>query len=341
MADRVIAVEEHFVSESVNRAYKEIALKGVNDPARLAKAAFIDAFVSEGKITEVGERRLKRMEQSGVDVQMISYGNNSPMELDKEYAVPLCRQANDELAAWCRQFPGRFYGFAVLPVADIEASAAELERCVKELGFKGAVFNGNFRGGFLDGERYFPIFEKAAQLHVPIQFHPGEVDGAVQAHYYQGSWPLAAANLLAGHAMGWHYDSGVQYVRMVLSGIFDRLPGLTLICGHWGEMIPYYFNRLDKALPPEVTGLGHEISYYFKNNMYLTPSGMFFEDDLTFCLEKMGAGRILWAADDPYCTGENSRDFIRSLKLSDEDKERIAYRNAQELFGIDLSSMGA
>lgn len=145
---------------------------------------------------------------------------------------------------------------------------------------------------------------------------------------------MAVANVFAGHGIGWHYDAWVQYMRMILSGIFDRLPNLQLICGHWGELLPYYFNRMDDMLPAALTGLLHNISYYFKNNMYITPSGMFYEDDFLFCRNKVGAERILWATDYPYCKPENSKMYLEKIKLPFEEKEKIAYLNAENLFGI-------
>lgn len=331
---KVIAVEEHYMSENVNKAYKELFEKSNPDPAQKAKASFVDAFVGRGLITEVGEKRLKNMNKAGVDVQLISYGNNSPMYLEKEEAIPLCRQANDDLAAYCSIAPERFYGCAALPIADVNASVAELERCVKELNFKAVVFNGGIHGKFLDDPEFYLIFEKAAELGVPVQFHPGEVDASVSAHYYQGSWPLSVTNIFAGHGIGWHYDSGMQYIRLILTGIFDKLPNLTLLCGHWGELLPYYFNRLDTTLTTEVTGLKHSISYYFKNNMFITPSGMYFEDDLEFCMKKVGAERIMWATDYPYRVNDNAKEFLEKLDLEKEDLEKIAYKNAEKLFGI-------
>ena len=116
------------------------------------------------------------------------------------------------------------------------------------------------------------------------------------------------------------------------SGIFDKLPTLVMICGHWGETLPYYFNRLDDTLTPEVTGLQHRVSDYFRNNMYLTPSGMFYEDDFRFCLEKVGADRIIWPTDYPYQKPENSKSFLSRMQLSAEERENIAFRNAEKLF---------
>ncbi len=333
----VIAVEEHYMSENVNEAYKKIMNEAGMNPAQVAKASFIDRFVKQGLITDVGDIRLAKMDETGVDIQLISYGNNSPMYLEAEHAVALCKMANDDLATYCLNAPNRFYGFAALPIADVQAAVTELERCVNELNFKGVVFNGGMDGLFLDDERFFPIFEKAAQLGVPVQLHPGEVDEAISSHYYQGSWSLSITNVFAGHGIGWHYDSGVQYLRMILSGIFDKLPELTMICGHWGEMLPYYFNRLDTTLTPEVTGLKHCISYYFKNNMYISPSGMLFEDDFEFCLSKVGADRLLWATDYPYRTNINSQSYLETFDLSHEERHMIAHKNAEKLFGLSRS----
>ena len=145
---------------------------------------------------------------------------------------------------------------------------------------------------------------------------------------------MSVTTVFAGHGIGWHYDSVMQYLRMILSGIFEKLPELTLICGHWGETLPYYFNRLDTTLTREVTGLMYNISEYFKRNMYITPRGMFFHDDFEFCIKKMGIHRLLWATDYPYRKQENSKKYLDAFPISIEDKEKIAHENAEKLFGI-------
>lgn len=332
--NKVIAVEEHFMIEDVNQQFNELFYQKVKDPAQLAKASFIDQFVKRGEISEIGEKRIQFMDEHGIDVMILSYGNNSPMYLEKEYAVPLCKKVNDELAAYCTKYPGRFYGFATIPVSDVNEAVKELERAVIVLGLKGVMFNGIYQGKFFDEEEFFPIFEKAEQLGIPVMFHPGEVDSEVSKRYYQGSWPLSVTNIFAGHGIGWHYETGVQYLRIILSGLLDRLPKLKLICGHWGETLPFYFSRLNETMTSEVTGLRYPISEYFKRNMYLTPSGMFYPEDLRFCLDIMGADRILWATDYPYRKPENSREFLNTVGLSKEDLKKISYKNAEKLFGI-------
>lgn len=331
---KIITVEEHFMSEAVNSEYAKLLEKTQLTQAQKAKCEFIQKFMEKGEITEIGERRVEFMEQHGIDVQILSYGNNSPAYLEPEDAIPLCQMANDELAQYCKKYSGKFYGFAVLPVGDIDAAVTELERAVNKLGLKGIIFYGAYHGIYFDDPKFFPIFEKAQELGVPIMLHPGEVSTQIAETYYQGSWSMATANVFAGHGIGWHYDAGVQYMRMILSGIFDRLPELQLICGHWGELLPYYFNRMDDMFQTALTGLLHKISYYFQNNMYLTPSGMFYEDDLQFCLKKVGAGRILWATDYPYCKPENSKQYLEDLDIAQEKKQKIAYMNAEELFSL-------
>lgn len=329
---KVVAIEEHFMSARVNKEHNRIQREKALSPAQLAKFQFIDDFVNKGDITEIGAGRLRDMEAAGVDVQIISYGNNSPAYLEAEYAIPLCKMANDDLAELCSRHPNVFYGFAVLPLADISAAVEELRRSVKELHLKGIIFNGAFEGLFFDDARFFPIFEEASRLHIPVMFHPGEVDSKVSEHYYMGMWPMQVSTVLSGHGIGWHYDAGIQYLRAILSGLFDKLPELTMICGHWGELLPYYFNRLDDSMPKELTGLQHSISDYFKTNIFITPSGMYYEDDLMFCLDKLGADRIMWATDYPYCRPGNAKKFMEQLQISQEAKEKIAHGNAEKLF---------
>mgnify|MGYP002626272667 CR=1 FL=1 len=161
---KIITIEEHYMSEKVNDRFME--LNQPKDEVQANQAAFVKLFMQQGTITDIGERRIAFMDENGIDAQIIGYGNNQPMHIHKEDgAVELCRLANDELYAATKKYPGRFYGYATLPVDDVEASVIELERCIKELGFVGVMINGPFDGHFLDEERFFPIFEKAANVN--------------------------------------------------------------------------------------------------------------------------------------------------------------------------------
>ena len=338
---RIITVEEHFMSQAVNDRFKE--LNPPADEVEANQAAFVDLFVGQGRIVDLAERRIAFMDANGIDAQVVGYGNNHPMHVRKEDgAAELCRIANDELYAATQVHPGRLYGYASLPVDDVDAAVDELERCVRDLGFVGAMFSGPFQGEFLDGERFYPIFEKMAELGVPAYLHPTEVPAELRRYYYEGSWNDRTANTFAGFGIGWHYHTAMHLMRFVLSGIFDKLPTLKMIVGHWGELLPYYFDRMDASMPPQMTGLAHDIRHYFWNNVYTDPSGMFFEDDMRFCLKVFAPDHILWAQDYPYGLNDENiatrgglvSGFLEGLDLDSQAKEDVAHRNAERLFGI-------
>lgn len=329
---KLIATEEHYMSKAVNEQYMKVMTKLVS-PAIRARLEGLQHFLeSNREISDLGELRLAAMDKQGVDIQVISYGNNSPMDLPPESAVLLCRQANDELAAAIQKHPTRFAGFAVLPVGNPQAAAEELTRAVKELGFVGASLNGVYRGRFFDEPEYFPIFEKAAQLNVPVYFHPGFPDEKVSDYYYRGeNIPADVSAVFSAYGYGWHVDAGIHMIRMLLSGIFERLPDLKVITGHWGELVPYYFNRLDDYFFKSMTGFDRKFSDIYKEHVYITPSGIMSRSTAMLAIEEMGADHVLWSCDFPYVRREDGKDFLMELDLSEDARGKIAYKNAETL----------
>ena len=276
------------------------------------------------------------MDKNGVDVQIVGYGNNSPMRLTKEQgAVELCKKANDELYNATVKYKGRIYGYATIPVCDAKEAVKELDRCVNKLNFKGLMVNGGFENYFLDDERFYPIFEECSKLDIPIYLHPAEVSEEISKKYYLGSWNLQTANVFAGFGIGWHYDTAMHLIRIILSGMLDKLPNLKIIVGHWGELLPFYFDRMSFAFTPNLTGLKHDIKYYFDNNIYTNPSGMFFKDDFDFVLKTFKKENILWGQDYPYGINDKSvKTFLEEYDLDNETKEMIAHKNTEKLFKI-------
>ena len=331
---KIIAVEEHFTVKDVNDLYTKV-LPGDNEMQK-AYSKRNAKLASDGVLTDLGESRLAAMDRSGIDVQIIGYADNTPSQLlGEEGAVEQCRAVNDYLHEGISKYPDRLYGYATLPVDDPAAAVTELSRCVNELGFKGWMINGPFRGEFMDSERFLPIFEKAAELDVPVYIHPGEVKGEIVDRYYSGSWNMMTAITFAGYGIGWHYDTGMHLMRLILSGIFDKLPDLKIIVGHWGETLPYFLDRMNSALRPEVTGLAHDMKYYFWNNVYTNPSGMFFENDFDFCLKTLNPDHILWGQDYPFVpNAENAASFLEEYDLDAETKEKIAHGNAERIFRL-------
>ena len=332
---RIITIEEHFTNREIDAAVQQhMATEGV-DPARFA---FANEFFEHSMIGDLDKARIAYMDKVGIDTQVVGYGGNPPMNVPGEEGVALCKKANDVLYEATQRHPGRLYAYAQIPFSEPEAAIEELRRCRNELGFVGVMAQGPCRRTYFDDESYFPVLEEIARLGMPLYIHPGNVQPAVEELYYQGSWSPAVAMNFAGFGIGWHYEVGVHALRLILAGVFDRIPDLKVIIGHWGELVPYYFDRLDAGLTQDLTGLDKPISEYFRTNIWTNPSGMYFADDMDFCLKTMGAGQIMWGQDFCYLDGREGTDSVRSFleayPIADEEREKIAHGNAEELFGI-------
>ncbi len=276
--------------------------------------------------------RLALMDTHGIDMQILSYSNPS-QDVPPDQQIHLTRQANDRLAESVRANPSRFGGFACLPWQHPEAAAEELERTVKELHFVGALLLGRPGEAFLDDARFDPILAKLDELHVPFYLHPGPPLPQVQQPYYGGLGTEVTARLSL-FAWGWHNEAGVHLLRLLLSKKFDQFPNLQVIAGHWGEMVPFFLERIDDVIPRAVTGLSRSITETFKQQVYVTPSGMLSLPQFEFIQKVVGVDRILYSVDYPYLTLAGARRFLESLPVSQEDKEKIAHGNAERLFRL-------
>ena len=258
------------------------------------------------------------------------WASPATQQLDAAVAVPLARDANDRLAAAVAAHPGRFAGFATLPTADPAAAAAELDRAVTSLGFKGAMIHGHTRGRFLDDRAYLPILERAAVLDVPIYLHPTFPAPQVMQAYY-GGFDAPVSGALATAGWGWHAETGLHALRMVLGGVFDRFPRLRVIVGHMGEHIPFSLARADERLSPVATHLNRRVGEYFQENFYITTSGYFTDPPLLCALMVLGADRIMFSVDYPYSDNAAGRAFLDRAPISAADREKIAHGNAERL----------
>ena len=334
---RIITIEEHFVLKDISQKVAAFNIKqnGGMSPNDAVQKELMAIVLPANDIEDVGERRIQFMDESGIDMQMLSYGAGSPQNItDKALAIELCQQSNNELAHLIKLHPTRFSGFAILPVTDPTAAAEELNRSVKELGLKGAMLSGTFNSRFFDEAEFLPIFSKAQELNVPLYMHPAIIQKDIAAHYYHSNnWPAVAGAMFASAGYGWHVDSGIAIVRLIVSGIFDKLPGLKLISGHWGELVPFFLNRLDDQLGKTLK-LGRKISDYYKSNMYITPSGLFSEAQLKYVIEELGSDKIIYSGDYPFLINKETRQFLERVSISEEDKEKIAYKNAENLLSL-------
>jgi len=250
-------------------------------------------------------------------------------------AVPLVREVNDQLAAAASRHPTRFSAFASLPWSDPAAAVEELKRAVTDLGLKGVLLPGrpSFGPVLLDNEAFEPILATAASLGVPLYIHPGYPHPDVQKVYYSGLGDELSARLSI-FGWGWHNEAGIQVVRLILSGAFERHPGLQVISGHWGELVPFYLARLDQALPPKATGFKRTVTEIYADHVHVTPSGIFEYPHLLFCMQVLGAERIIHSVDFPLIGNEGGRTFIEDAPISASDKQKISHGNVEALLGL-------
>jgi len=234
------------------------------------------------------------------------------------------------LAKAVADHPDRFAGFAVLPTLDATAAADELDRAVTQLGFKGALINGHTRGRFLDDEAFWPIFERAEALDVPIYLHPTPPPPQVREAYYSGLQGMVG-NVLALAGWGWHCETGLHALRLVLGGVFDRFPRLQVVIGHMGENIPFSLARADQVLTPFAGYLQRRVADYFYENFYITTSGYFTFAPLLCALMVLGPDRIIFSVDYPFSDNVEGRAFLDAAPINPADREKLAHGNVERL----------
>jgi predicted TIM-barrel fold metal-dependent hydrolase len=280
------------------------------------------------RLDDLGELRLKEMDEAGIDVQVISHGAPSTQRLDPKTAVRLARHANDRLAQAIAAHPDRFAGFAALPTPDPEAAADELERAVTTLGFRGAMVHGLTNGVFFDDQRFWPIFARAQALDVPLYVHPAVPHRAVAEAYYKDYLQDFPSLLTA--AWGFTVETATQGIRLVLSGVFDVYPDVRIILGHMGEGLPFLLWRINHALSRPGN---RRVSFrdQFSQHFYITTSGNFSTPALLCSMMELGVDRILFSVDWPFVQNVPGTKWMHNLQISAEDKSKILSSNAKRL----------
>ncbi|MBM2811205.1 MAG: amidohydrolase 2 [Chloroflexi bacterium] len=309
---RVIALEEHYMDpELANYADSEDG----SDFVRV-------------RLDDLGALRLKEMDEGGIDVQVLSQTAPSTQRLDADIAVALAQRTNDRLYETILQHPDRFAGFACLPTADPRASVDELERTVTQYGFRGAMVHGLCNGLFLDDKRFWPIFERAQDLDVPIYIHPGRPHPAVAEAYYRDYAKEFAGMLVWAFTV----ETATQAIRIVLSGMLEAYPKVKIILGHLGESLPFSLWRVDWSFSRNLPVSFRE---QFCRNFYVTTSGNFSTPALFCTMMEMGVDRILFSVDYPWKNNGAGVKWIEEAPISSEDKEKILTGNARRLLHMD------
>jgi predicted TIM-barrel fold metal-dependent hydrolase len=304
---KVVALEEHFSHPAL--------LAGM--PMKPLGEALLD----------LGARRLREMDEAEIDLQVISHFPSGPQNLPPADAIKMSRATNDLIFETIDKYPDRFAGFASLPLTDPTGAERELERAVRELGFKGALLHGMAAGVPLDDRRFWGIYELAQALDVPIYIHPDAPPAGVADAYYKGHPALIGP--------GWSYtvESATQALRLMLSGVFDSYPRLKMILGHLGESLPFSIVRCDANLTRRAN-LKRPLKDYFHENFWITTSANLSNPALVCCMMEMGVERILFSVDWPFASNTENRRFIDAAPISASERTKILGSNAVELLKL-------
>jgi predicted TIM-barrel fold metal-dependent hydrolase len=291
-----------------------------------------------GRLEDIHEMRLAEMDRHGVGVMLLSLNAPAIQAIpDTRRAIETARRSNDYLAEQVARNPARFQGFAALPMQDPDAAARELTRCVKELGFRGALVNGFSQVApgdsavYYDLSQYWPFWEAVEQLAVPFYLHPRDPLPTRQQHYEGHPW-------FVGSAWAFAVETSIHALRLMGCGLFDKYPKLTIILGHLGERLPYDIWRVDHRLSKTPRGIPAKktMAEYLRENFYLTTSGNFRTPTLIDAMLEVGADRILFSADYPFESVAEAAEWFDTAPISEPDRKKIGRTNAGRLFGLSL-----
>lgn len=330
---RKIATEETFAIPEWYAALDELSLSGPD----AHETRFLRML--HGRNEQVRQAlmnfdyRLRDMDENGVDMHVLSLVAPGVQAMEREAAIRLARRSNDFLAGMIRRYPRRFAGLATVAPQDPAAAADEIDRAMTTLGLNGVVINSHTRGEYLDEPKFDPILAALARNRAPLYLHPRVPPSSM-------SEPLTDYGML-GPIWGFAADTGLHALRLILGGAFDRYPGLTVVLGHMGEAIPYWLWRIDnqyqrnRALAGAAfRGPARLPGDYFRENFYVTTSGVNSDANLRFALEVLGPDRIMFAIDYPFEPSDEAVAFLEAAPISDADFEKIACRNAERVFRI-------
>jgi predicted TIM-barrel fold metal-dependent hydrolase len=332
---RIVALEEHVALPVVLDAWARAGMP------QIPQLGYGDEPVAQ-RLRDVGDRRLADMADQGVDVQVLSLATPGVQNLPAADAVAVAREANDGLAAIVNGNPERFQALAAIPTPAPEAAAAELERAVTQLGLHGAMLYGRTGTVLADAPEFDDLYAAAERLRVPLHFHPQTPVQPVLDAYYSGLGSTGMGLATAG--LGWYYDLGVQYLRMIFSGVFDRHPELQVIAGHWGEVVLFYLDHTGIMAPD--AKLERPLADYFRQNFWVAGSGTVSERYLRWTAEVVGTERMLYSTDYPYTYGTRpggfpfldtsggvARSFLEQAPFTEEEKIAIGSGNWERLTG--------
>ena len=331
---KIIGVEEHAVFPSLLECVPADCF-AVQKTGSLGEHPLM-AYI-RGRITDVGDQRIKDMNDGQIAIQILSLaGTVNSTHLANEAGVGLARDINNALKKAVDANPTRFRAFAELPMNSPHEAAEELRRCVKELGFVGAMMSGSIgsSGKFLDRPEFKPVLSALEELDVPIYLHPGIPPEAVWNTYY--AFPdkpaLSAAFALPG--WGWHNEVAIHTLRLALSGTLDKHPKLKVIIGHQGEMMPMMMQRFDTMFPSNEYSFQRSVGEMLRSQVWIAISGVFSIPPTQAAIATWGVDKVLFANDYPFIDSQRVPDYIKAVGdvIAPADLKKICQENAEKLF---------
>ncbi len=336
-----IATEEAWLPQNIMDLFvKEIAEKNVNDPGFNQLWGFFagDSQLARDqrrRMVSTGEERLADMDRAGIDMAVLSMCSPGVQIFDPADGSALARDANDELAEAVAKHPDRYVGLAAFSPLDADNAAKELERGVTKLGLRGGILNGHVLGTYLDDEKYWPVFEAAESLGVPIYLHPNMPSPQMIEPFLSRSLDAAI--------YGFACDTGLHALRLMIAGIFDRYPKLQIILGHCGEALPYWLYRIDfmhsriaaTGRHPNVKPLQRRAWDYLCDNFHYTSSGVGWAPPIKYVQDVIGVDRMMYAMDYPWQYVPGEVGALDAMDVTPEAKKAFFEDNARRLFGID------
>ncbi len=329
---KIIGLEEHVVLPEIQQAWARTpgvkqgpSIGSGNDPI-------------SRRLRDFGEMRIRDMADQGVDMQVLALASPGVQNLSPADAVAVSRAVNDRLASIVRGRPDKFHAFAAIPTPQPSAAAAELERAVTKLGLCGAMLYGRTGDVKPESRVFDDLYATASRLRVPLYFHPQTIPAGISQAMY-GGMPENFGERIAGAGLGWYYDLGLQMLRMIYTGVFDRHPKLQVIIGHWGEVVLFYLDHTGffKSGPKNERPLID----YFRKNFWITGSGTQSDRYMRWTAEVVGTERMMYSTDYPYTfdTGDQfvetsrglGRSFLDRSSFTPAQKVAIASGNWQQL----------
>lgn len=321
---RRIATEEGYLSPAVLAQNAKTNLPGVplitlDGPASGLATALVD----------VGEGRIAAMDRDGIDMQLLMLSSPGVQVFERDIAVALAADANDFVAQACRKYPTRLAALAAIAPQDPNAAARELERATGKLGLKGGIINSHTFDAYLDQQRFWPIFEAAEALNVPIYIHPREPA--------TGMREIMTGPVVGGAAWAYGVEVGTHILKLIGAGVFDRFPKLRIVVGHMGEALPFWLPRIDNRYMTQAANrrpIKRLPSDYIRENIWITTSGMNYWPQLRMALEVMGPDRVLYATDYPFEVQGEAVRFVEDMPLDERAKKQFFEDNAVAVFRL-------